>query len=65
MATVLKVYREQVTLTDKIAYQNKQLKIKYSKLEEDFFNLSEKLGESKAKSHNEGAGIETNHSNTV
>lgn len=41
---MLKVYREQVTLTDKIAYQNKQLKIKYSKLEEDFFNLSEKIG---------------------
>lgn len=40
LATVLRVYREQVTLTDKIAYQNKQLKIKYTKLQEDFFNLS-------------------------
>lgn len=36
-------------LMDKITHQNKQLKQKYAQLETDFFNLSEKIAETKPK----------------
>lgn len=50
LGAVLKLYREQIGLLDKIAHQNKQLKVKYSQLETEFFSLSEKITEAKAKS---------------
>lgn len=49
LADVLKIYREQIMLMDKITHQNKQLKQKYAQLETDFFNLSEKIAETKPK----------------
>lgn len=53
LAAVLKIYKEQIMLVDKIAHQNKQLKIKYSQLETEFFSLSEKISEAKAKTEGE------------
>ena len=47
LSRVLSIYHDQISLSEKISNQNKQLKQKYSDLEAQYFELSDKYNEQK------------------